>query len=64
MTPDQEKAADMHIQSLFGKELELNPEVHRAMRLMYAFGRLDTLDYLGLDETDLPTGEDYVAWSA
>lgn len=64
MAPQIEKSADEHIAALFGDTLHLNPEIARAMRLMYAFGRNDTLEFLGISEEDLPDGEDLVAWSA
>ena len=64
MTPDIEKAANTHVASLFGDDLKLNPEIARALQLMYTFGRMDTLDMLGLEEADLPTGEGPIAWSA
>lgn len=64
MSPDVERAANDHIASIFGESLKLNPEIARAMQLMYEFGRHDTFDALGIDESDLPTGTEAVAWSA
>ena len=50
--------------ALFGDDIELSPEIAQAMQKMYALGRKDTLDYLGITEEDLPSDHDMVAWSA
>jgi len=64
MAPELEITANQHIHSIFGDDVKLSPEIAHALRMMYTFGRLDTLENLGLEESDLPTGEDPIAWSA
>ena len=52
------------VRSVCGENVDLTPGVERMVMAAYLRGRGDTLAMLGIEEDDLPTGEDATAWSA
>lgn len=59
---NQEIASEL--KKLIGDNLEPTQDLERMLMIAYEKGRTDAFSELGIDESELPGGDEFVAWTA